>query len=233
MKEELREKVLGLGANLCGFAAIERFAGAPKGFHPCDIFPDCKSVVTFGIALPKGIYIADSRLIYSYFNNFACPQVDSIAYHTAVVLENTYHGLGVPLPSDGPYDYWDEDKMEGRGLLSMKHVAYLSGMGTFGKSTLLLNREFGNRLVIGCVLTNLEIESDEFASGICLEHCDLCIRNCPAGAINEGGVQQKTCRTNSYGKTKRGFDTVECNRCRTTCPMCFGLHEFQAHYKAK
>ncbi len=223
MKEELREKVLGLGANICGFAGIERFAGAPKGYHPRDIFPDCKSVVAFGIALPKGLYITDSRLIYSYFNSFACPQVDSIAYHTAVVLENTYHGLGVPLPSDGPYDYWDEEKMEGRGLLSMKHVAYLSGIGTFGKNTLLLNREYGNRLVIGCVLTNLEIESDEFASGICLEHCDLCIRNCPVGAINESGVQQKTCRANSYGKTKRGFDTVECNRCRTVCPMCFGL----------
>lgn len=99
--------------------------------------------------------MTDSRLIYAYFNSFVCPQVDRIAYQTAAVLENTYYGTGVPLPSDGPYDYWDEQKMEGRGLLSMKHVAYLSGIGTFGKSTLLLNREYGNRLLIGCVLTDL------------------------------------------------------------------------------
>lgn len=223
MKEELREKVHGFGADLCGFASIERFEKAPKGFHPCDIFSDCKTVVAFGITLPRGVYMANSRLIYSYFNSFACPQVDRIAYQTAALLESTYHGTGVPLPSDVPYDYWDEEKMEGRGLLSMKHVAYLSGIGTIGKSTLLLNRKYGNRLIIGCVLTDLEIESDALTDGTCLENCNLCIRNCPVGAISETGVNQKLCRNNSYGKTKRGFDTVECNRCRTVCPMSLGI----------
>lgn len=223
MKEELREKVLSFGADVCGFAGIERFWEAPTGFHPCDIYADCKSVITFGIALPKGTFMADSRLIYSYYNYFACPQVDRITFQTAAFLEKIYHGTGVPLPSDGPYEYWDEEKMEGRGLLSMRHAAYLSGIGTFGKNKLLLNRDYGNRLIIGCVLTDLEIESDEFAAPICLEHCDLCIRSCPVGAIRDGLVEQKLCRMNSFDKTKRGFDTIECNRCRTVCPIRFGL----------
>lgn len=222
MKEELRKKVLGLGADICGFAGIERFENAPKGFHPCDIYSDCKSVIVFGIALPKGIFMANARLIYAYYNSFACPLVDRIAFQTAVCLENTYHGTGVPLPSDGPYDEWNEEKMAGHGLLSMKHAACLSGIGALGKSTLLLNREFGNRLVIGCVLTDLIIDSDELSPSICLEHCDLCIRNCPVSAIRENRVEQKPCRTNTYGKTARGFDTVDCNRCRTSCPMRFG-----------
>lgn len=223
MKEELREKVLSFGADICRFAGIERFAGAPEGFHPRDIFPECKSVVTFGVALPRGLYQVDSRLIYSHFNYFTCSQVDRVAYQTAAFLEKTYNGTGVPMPCDGPYDYWDEEKMEGRGLLSMKHVAYLSGIGTLGKNTLLLNKDYGNRLIVGCVLTDLEIESDELAAGVCLEHCDLCVRSCPAGAISEFGVEQKPCRMNTYSRTKRGFDTVECNRCRTVCPMRFGL----------
>lgn len=222
MKTELRKKILGLGADVCGFASIERFAEAPKGFHPRDLLPNCRSVIAFGIALPKGLLMADSQLIYAYFNNFTSPQVDWIAFQTAAFLEKTYHGTGVPLPSDGPYDDWDEEKMKGRGLLSMKHAAYLCGIGTFGKSTLLLNSEYGNRLVIGSVLTDLQIESDELAAGICLEHCDLCIRSCPVGAISESGVRQKPCRINSYGKNKRGFDTVACNQCRTICPMRFG-----------
>lgn len=225
MKEELREEVLRLGADVCGFAGIERFSDAPAGFHPSDIFQNCKSIITFGIALPKGIYAADSRLIYSYYNSFACPQADRIAYQTAVFLENVYHGTGVPLPSDGPYDYWNEEKLEGRGLLSMKHAAYLSGIGTFGKSTLLLNKTYGNRLVIGCVLTDLETGSDEFAANICPAHCNLCIQSCPVGAISANGVEQKLCRANSYSQTERGFDTVECTRCRTICPMRFGLAE--------
>lgn len=223
MKTELREKALSFGAEICGFAGIERFAGAPDGFHPADLFPDCKSVIAFGIALPKGIFLAEAQLIYAYYNNFALPLVDRLAFQTAVFLEKTYQGIGVPLPCDAPYDYWDEEKMEGRGLLSMKHVAYLSGIGTLGKSTLLLNNEYGNRLVIGCVLTDLQIESDEMAAEVCLEQCDLCIKSCPAAAIGEGHVRQKLCRVNSFGKAKRGHDTVVCNQCRTVCPMGLGL----------
>jgi epoxyqueuosine reductase QueG len=222
MKEQLREKVLGFGADICGFAGVERFSEAPKGFHPCDIFPECKSAIVFGVALPKGLYLVDSRLIYGHFNDFACPQVDHITYQTAAVIEKTYHKIAVPLPCDAPYDYWDEEKMEGRGLLSMKHAAVLAGMGTLGKNTLLINKDFGNRLIIGCVLTDLVIESDELADRVCLENCTLCVKSCPVGAIAEGTVVQKKCRINTSGKTKRGFGTVECNRCRTVCPMGFG-----------
>jgi len=223
MKEEIREKVLSYGADICRIARVERFEGAPEGFHPRDIFPGCKSVIVFGLALPKGLYLVDSRLIYSHFNNFACPQVDHIAYQTAIFLEKNYHGSGVPIPCDGPYDYWNEEKMEGRGLLSMKHAAVLAGIGTFGKNTLLINKDYGNRLIIGCVLTDLDLESDELDVGACLEHCNLCIQSCPVGAIGKDEVEQKLCRMNSYGKTQRGFETVECNRCRTICPVRFGV----------
>lgn len=223
MKEEIREKVLSYGADICRIAGIERFEGAPEGFHPRDIFPGCKSVIVFGLALPKGLYMVDSKLIYAHFNNFACPQVDHIAYQTANFLEKKYHVTGVPIPCDGPYDYWDVEKMEGRGLLSMKHAAVLSGIGTFGKNTLLINKDYGNRLIIGCILTDMLIESDELDVGTCLEHCNLCLQNCPVGAIGKDEVEQKLCRINSYGKTLRGFDTVECNRCRTICPVRFGV----------
>jgi len=223
MKEEIRNRILDFGADVCGFSGIDRFNGAPEGFHPCDIFKDCKSVIAFGMAIPKGIFLSEPRLIYSYYNNFVCSQTDRIAFQTAAMLEKFYHGAAVPLPSDGPYDYWNEEKMEGRGLLSMKHAAFFAGIGSFGKSSLLLNRDYGNRLVIGCVLTDVIMEADEFAPDLCLESCDLCIRNCPTGALSEKGVEQKPCRMNSYGKTKRGFDTVECNACRTVCPMRFGL----------
>lgn len=223
LKKELREKVINFGADICRFAGIERFTGAPEGFHPCDIFPECKSIIAFGVALPKGLYRVNSRLIYSRFNEFTCLNVDNIAFQTANFLERTYCGIGVPIPCDGPYDYWDEEKMEGRGLLSMKHVALMAGIGSLGKNTLLINKDYGNRLIVGCVLTDLIIESDELPAEVCLEHCNLCVQSCPARAISEGGVEQKQCRMNSYGKTKRGFDTVECNRCRTICPMRFGL----------
>jgi len=105
----------------------------------------------------------------------------------------------------------------------MKHAAVQAGLGTLGKNTLLMHKEYGNRLTIGVVLTNLAIGLDELAGSICIEGCRLCIDSCPVGALNGESVKQKACRPNAYGKAKRGFDTVDCNQCRMICPRRFGI----------
>ena len=126
------------------------------------------------------------------------------------------------MPCDNPYEYWDEDKLEGKGLISMKHTAILCGIGALGKNTLLLNPKYGNELTIGAILTDLDLKSDDLCENTCMKECHKCIENCPVGAIQDGKVVQKLCRNNAYGKTKRGFDTVECNKCRKVCPMRYG-----------
>jgi epoxyqueuosine reductase QueG len=223
MKEQIRELIMSLGADVCGFAHIGRFNNAPHGFHPADIFPACKTVISFGISLPKGLAKVSPRLIYGYYNNFCCQEVDRIAFKAAKMLEKDYHCITVPLPCDSPYEYWDGEKMEGRGLLSMKHTAVAAGLGEIGKNALLLNNQYGNMLTIGAILADLELTSDPLAENICMEKCRKCIIVCPAGAIESGIVNQKLCRPYTYGKTKRGFDTVDCNLCRTVCPMFYGI----------
>ena len=223
MKNAIKSMILGLGADVCGFAAAQDLADAPEGFRPTDIFAKCKSVIVFGIALPRGLAEVAS-LIYGHFNYKICPEVDTIAFHAAKNIEEYYGGCAVPLPSDGPYDYWDAEKMEGRGLMSMKHAAVAAGLGTLGKSTLLLNSKYGNMLILGALLTDLEMESDPPADNICIEECDLCISICPSDVMDGSSVVQKKCRLNTYGTNARGFDTVNCNKCRTICPMKFGTN---------
>jgi len=125
---------------VCGVANIDRFSEAPAGFHPKDIFSTCQSVIVIGIALPKGLTKVEPRLIYGHFNYGTCPEVDWIALRTAKEIEKLSGWFAVPLPSDGPYEFWDAEKLEGRGLLSMKHAAVLAGLGTLGKNTLLLTQ---------------------------------------------------------------------------------------------
>lgn len=223
MKEQLREAILNFGADTCGFAAIGRFEHAPEGFHPQDIFADCKSVIVIGVALPKGLLNVDSRIIYAHFNEITFPMVDKTAFQTARYIENNFGKIAVPLPCDGPYEYWNNEKMEGRGLISMKHAAVQAGLGTLGKNSLLLTKKYGSLLTIGAVLTDLELEPDPLAESICIEGCDLCLRNCPVQALDGIGANQKACRTKAYGKTERGFGTVDCNKCRTICPRRFGI----------
>ncbi len=45
--QEIKEIAYSLGADLCGVACLERFENAPVGFHPLDVFPNCKSVISF------------------------------------------------------------------------------------------------------------------------------------------------------------------------------------------
>jgi epoxyqueuosine reductase QueG len=222
MKEQVRELILSLGVDVCGFANIDRFESAPLGFKPTDIFPDCQSVISFGIALPNGLAQINPRLVYGYFNNLSCPETDVITFKVAKRIENDFNCMAVPIPCDDPYEYWDSEKMEGRGLLSMKHTAVAAGLGTLGKNTLLLNKRYGNMLTLGMILIDLDLLSDPVSQSICMNNCHKCEDNCPVGAIENGVVNQKLCRNHTYGKTKRGFDTVDCNKCRTICPMRYG-----------
>lgn len=75
-KDEIREKILGLGADVCGFGGMERFIEAPVDFRPTDLYPDCKSVIAVGIALPKGLLRVEPRLLYGHFNADVVHKVD-------------------------------------------------------------------------------------------------------------------------------------------------------------
>jgi epoxyqueuosine reductase QueG len=222
MKEDIRKIFRKLGADVCGIANIDRFAGAPEGFSPADIFPDCKSVVVFGIAVPKGTTKVSPRTIYKQFNNITMIELDRIAYYGALEIERNFHSLAVPVPCDGPYEYWDAEKMEGRGMVSMKHAAIAAGVGTMGKNTLLLNEKFGNTLNIGAVLTDIDLPSDDLAESICKDNCRLCLDSCPVGALDGVSANQKLCRMNTYSKNARGFEVTNCNTCRVVCPMRYG-----------
>lgn len=171
MNNDVKQIIYSYGADVCGIADIERFAAAPPGFSPSDLFRDCKSVIVFGCALPRGITKADSRLVYGHYNSLLCDEVDKIALRGAKALERKFGAKAVPLPCDNPYEYWDSETLTGKGLISMKHAAVLCGLGTLGKSSLLLNPEYGNLLVLGAILFELKLQSDKPCEEICIKNC--------------------------------------------------------------
>ena len=69
MKEKIRQIVLDLGADACGVAGIERFSGAPAGFHPADVFPACKSMIVFLKKYPAGLRDVSPRIVYIHAND--------------------------------------------------------------------------------------------------------------------------------------------------------------------
>lgn len=221
MESRIKEFALASGADLCGVAGVERFADAPQGFHPRDIYTDCQSVVVLAKALPKGLAFVSPRIVYNHAGDINFAELDRIVFHTAMEIERM-GGIAVPLPSDGPYEYWDSDTLTGKGLLSMRHAAVRAGLGSLGKNTLLINQHYGNMLSIGAVLTNLRLRSDALSEALCITGCRLCLDACPVHALDGSTANQQLCRTNTYGENERGFGVVNCNRCRLACPRAFG-----------
>lgn len=219
LKERIRQQVLALGADVCGFAEAAAFAGAPEGFRPGDIFSETRTAVVFGLAIPEGTLRVSPRIVYGHFNGMGPDMVDAIAYRTALWLERTYDVLAVPLPADAPVDCWNPETLTARGLMSMKHAAVLAGLGTLGKNTLLLNKTYGNRLTVGLLLTDLALPGDPPADEVCIPGCRKCLDSCPAHALDGVSANQTLCRPNAYGTNDRGLSVCTCNTCRTVCPV--------------
>ena len=55
-KEKIRNYAKQLGADLCGFASMDRFEGAPKQMDPRYIFPDAKTCIVLAFRIPRGYF---------------------------------------------------------------------------------------------------------------------------------------------------------------------------------
>jgi len=221
----VKAKAIQKGADICGIAVVARFANAPKGFHPCDIYPDCKSVIVFASHFPRSTLQARTTVPYTLIRNMMVNKLDGIAFHLSQELE-TEDITSIPIPSADPYEYWDPDQKHGKGILSLKHAGYLAGLGVIGKNTLLINDKYGNMIWLGAILVSIDLEPDPVASYEgCIHECTLCIDSCPQHALNGVTINQKFCRERSNSSSDGGGWIIKCNICRKVCPNHEGLRK--------
>lgn len=71
------------------------------------------------------------------------------------------------------------------GPLADKYLAFLAGLGFWGKNTLLINEKYGSYVFIGYIITDLALPLDKPLDKTCLG-CGNCIRSCPGGALADG-----------------------------------------------
>lgn len=220
---EIKRRATALGADLCGIAPVERFADAPAGFHPTDVLGGCKSVIVIAERFPAGVLASPSSAAYTFAIFKAADQVDAAAFRIASELDR----LGsrtVAVPSRDPYDYWDEGRRHGQGILSLKHAAVRAGLGRMGKNTLLVNDRLGNLLCLGAILVDRELAADPLAEyWTCAPDCRVCLDACPAKALDGTTIEQRKCRSVCGKHTEGGGFVYTCNLCRRSCPHYRGL----------
>jgi epoxyqueuosine reductase QueG len=223
----IKKRIIQYGADICGVAPMTRFVDAPKGFHPCDIYPDCRSVIVFASHFPLSTLQAKTNAPYTLVRDRMVDKLDGISFCVSGDLEAEGVVL-VPIPSADPYEYWDAGRRHGKGILSLKHAGVLAGLGVLGKNTLLVNERFGNMIWLGAILLSVDLEADQIASYEgCISGCTLCIDSCPQHALDGITIDQMLCRERSNSYTDGGGLVLSCNICRKVCPYHKGLLEKQ------
>jgi len=99
-----------------------------------------------------------------------------------LTVTSTIQDLGyraMPIPASQLVDWKNQ-----RGHLSHKHVARAAGLGWIGRNNLLVNEQFGSRIRLVTVLTDLPLPVDSPSLKNC-GSCRRCLSVCPAQAIKE------------------------------------------------
>lgn len=216
-KEEVKKLFFDRGAELCGIAGMERFGDAPKGFHPNDVLPTCRSVISFAMRFPAGCLSCNNDIPYTLIRNTITPQMDRIAFECCVEMEKRGI-LAVPVPTND--SRYDEATGRFRSIVSQKHAAQAAGLGTIGRHSLLITPELGSMVWLGCVLTEGEWEPDELKPPVC-DDCGLCVSVCPVNALEDREMRQQVCWDHAFGD-KDGTWQIHCHRCRDRCPYNLG-----------
>ena len=103
--------------------------------------------------------------------------------------------------------------------LADRYMAYLAGLGFYGKNKCFINPTWGSYIVIGTVLTTLEFEPNTPMADTCVG-CNRCITSCLGQCLNDTEFNYATCK--SYLTQKKGDLTDDEQAIIRKSPLLFG-----------
>ncbi len=155
--------------------------------------PSARSVIVFGKEVPVHVYrMPSGEKTHEMFRiaesvERAAMQLSRLLFEEQIAAK--------PVPLLLPVRIVD-DRVQ--GLVRLKQIAAIAGLGSIGKNTLLLTPQFGPRVILGGVVTARPTQKtgglDRRESSLCTG-CERCIRACPGHAIGLEGVDTFRCQS--------------------------------------
>lgn len=112
--------------------------------------------------------------------------------------------------------------------LAERSLAAKAGMGFIGKNKMLINPKLGLNLLLGELITNIGLKSDQPIKNLCAG-CDKCLSACPGGAFTDGNFNSNRCVSYLTIEYKGEFEESQkkmignslfgCDRCIKACPF--------------
>ena len=112
--------------------------------------------------------------------------------------------------------------------LTEKPIAQRAGVGWYGKNGIIITERFGSWVVLGEIITELELDTDESLQRDCGD-CTICINSCPTKAIASPYVIDRTkclqfiservMKVPLAFREKWGDRLYGCTTCQEVCPQ--------------
>lgn len=183
-------------------------------FEPLEDVPWIKSLAVLLWAYEASEQPAEGEVfVDSYY--FA----SNAAYHAAKKLEAELATAGVRAKANVSYP--------------ARKAALRAGLGVIGRNSMLITPEYGSRVVIILMATDIEAPSRREDGSKCFSEqclaCGRCVEACPRGALTkEGLTHPEKCLRNymlegmvvpEEYRRKMGMSLVGCDVCQRVCPM--------------
>ena len=201
--QDIKAAAKRMGADIVGIGSIDRWSTAPIQMDPKQIMPNAKSVIALGFRVLRGSLRGVEE--GTYFSNYSAMGYGGITYlympMTVINLSKMIEDAGYEAVPMGHQSDWRA--IDGSGymrenysrpvapgkaapdvMVSLRIAGFLCGLGEIGYSKMLLTPEFGPRLRVGIIITELELEPDPIMEpGTLCNRCMACVRECPGGCI--------------------------------------------------
>jgi epoxyqueuosine reductase QueG len=194
---EIKRRALELGADLCGIASaatLNAFPPDPRWPQTPDrISPFCKSVIVVVQRIPAGAFRCKTNVPVQYLDMLVLRRMDRIALKLAHEMERAGHPNFTLAAQETDWNL----KRASYARLSTRHLGVEAGLGTLGLEVNILTPEFGPRLYLTGILTELELEPDQrMEEQVCIgESCSRCLHSCPPDAVRQWGLDKAACAT--------------------------------------
>lgn len=216
IQDELKEYLISEGAADVGFCKIDD-----------GDFGECNFAVSVVVRLSASIVDEiGAEPTHTYFNHYRSVNafIDSLLLKAGMFLQRKgYNYITVAASQSINKDGWNY-----KGRYSHKKTAVLSGLGSIGKSSMFLHKDYGAKVRLGTVFTDCPFDVTGIKLLDLCGECDLCVRACPSGAISGKSWSEGCCREDifdpekcsSYMKThfKNIGRGAVCGICMSVCP---------------
>lgn len=199
-----------------------------RGTNPLVLMPDVQSIISVGI----NYYQDDKDQSDAYIARYA----QGRDYHRVMkkMIRDYVRLLEQTMDSSIMAKWYVDD-----GPMLDKAVAYRSGLGWFGKNSNVLTKSHGSWVLLGEILTDLQLEPNIPVKTNCGE-CTLCIEMCPTGAIVEPYTIDNSLCISYHTIENRGSIPINlrssfgnwvfgCDICQEVCPV----NKFATHTSTK